>query len=372
MTSSGSQLAILACEGCGEPLPIGDADWVLCPACGKRAIVPESYRELRDADRATSAARAQVETFYRQLARRPRIRSWLLRRMGNDRGMQLLVAAYVGYLIALVLAPLAIAWACWWLVAVAPRSNAYQVLAPMQRVAVYALIVYAALVVPALGFWGLGGTRWRRRRQLAAALAAGRPAREGGPATCRACGAPLSVAPGSCAAACLYCHAENLIVAHGALIASTDHKLLKLDDVIAEEQFLRRKARRGLAAALLYPALASLLVMIGVGVFAGEDYTLAEYSGGSLRCSQGTCTEWELLRLDRGHEVRVDLSGTASGPPAVRLEGQAITPFPRSWTTVATAHADDHGIAVLAAPWDGWFRVVVEVPGPADASFRTN
>jgi DNA-directed RNA polymerase subunit RPC12/RpoP len=369
MTDTSNRLAVLTCDGCGEPLAIGEADWVLCPACSKRVVVPEPYRALRDAHLETDAARTQVEAFYRTLARGPRLLRWLVRRAGKQRAVPLLAALAMVYALALLVSPIVILWGAWQIFAVEPRVNVYQVLGPLERGFAYACAVYLALVVPALGFWVLGWNRRRRRANLTAALAAGLPTREGGPAVCRTCGAPLSVAPGTCGSTCLYCHAENLIVPRGDVLDSAEQTAVTLDDVIAEEAWQRRKVRRGLAAALLAPAVAAVLMMIAVWLVAGEAY--AWDTGGSLRCSQPVCTEWRRERLRRGRALEVEVRGSAAGPPKLRLEGQAITPFPRAWTSVAEIGIDANGRADVLAPWDGWFRVVVEVPGPADASFRT-
>lgn len=362
-------LAVLACEGCGEPLAIGDADWVLCPACGKREVVPEAYRALRDANVETSGARERITAFYRQLARGPRWDDWLLDRFGLERTVSIFTAMVVVYGVALLASPILVVWAAWQLFAESPRVNFYQVLGPAERGLVYGVVVFVALLVPAIAWWLTGWNRQRRRELLAAALAAGRPKREGGPALCRACGAPLSVATGACAATCLYCRTENLIVPSGRVLASAEKRALTLDEVIEEEAWQRRKVRRGLVAAMLLPTLAGLVMLLGMWLFAGEEYAWA--SGGALRCANPVCTEWQQVRLHRDQPIEIVLAGTASGPPKVHLEGQRITLFPEEWISVADAKADDAGRARLVAPWDGWFRIVVEVPGPADASFRT-
>ncbi len=363
-------LAVLACSGCGEPLAVGEADWIACPACGKREIVPEPYRALRDAEQATAADRAQVAHFYRKLGRSSRFTSWLVDGVDDGVAIRRLTSFYMASMIALVLSPIVLLIVIWWLVALEPRVNVYQVLDPALRGVVYGGAVFAALLVPALGFWRLGWVRGRRRVMLRRALAAGAPARAGGPATCRACGAPLSISPGAIAVGCLYCRAENLLVPRGDILASRETKVMTLDQVIAEEAFQRRKEKRGLTMALLVPVIAGMLVLLAMWLVAGHEYRWDE--SGSLRCQERTCTQWQNVRLERGRVAHVDLDGTAGGPPKIHLDGQAITPLPSEWSSVATASVDDHGRATLVAPWTGWFRVVVEVPGPADAMLRVD
>jgi hypothetical protein len=145
------------------------------------------------------------------------------------------------------------------------------------------------------------------------------------------------------------------------MLASAEHKAITLDYIVAEEAWQRRKVRGGLVMALFIPALASLVLMLAMWLVAGEEYSFDQ--GGNLQCRQRVCSEWLEQRLSRGQTLTVKLSGTASGPPKLHLDGKPITPFPRSWVSVADAKIDD-------APWDGWFRVVVEVPGPANARFE--
>jgi hypothetical protein len=172
------------------------------------------------------------------------------------------------------------------------------------------------------------------------------------------------VAPGVSGASCLYCRAENLIVPQSQLVAVVARKAVSLEYVIAEEARQRRKVRAGFAGAVGIAALAGMVMLLVMWFVLGATPSGGE---GSLHCSHAVCSEWRSQRLERGEKLAVELKGTAAGPPKLRLEGQEITPFPRSWVTVDQAKIDDDGLATLVAPWDGAFRVVVEVPGPADA-----
>src|SRR5438270_920631 len=110
-----TQLAVLTCDGCGELLAIGEADWLACPGCGKRVVVPEPYRDLRDVDRDAAVTRGQIEAFYRRLATRSRLVPWLVRRAGKERALAWLVAFYMACAVALFVVPIVIVFTTWWI-----------------------------------------------------------------------------------------------------------------------------------------------------------------------------------------------------------------------------------------------------------------
>lgn len=231
-------------------MPLGDGDQAVCPYCKAEVPLPEAHRALRDADRADHAARDQAAALAARIGRPP----WLLLR----------VLAWNGFLVlALLFAPFVI---------VGLLVAALDVMAALERGlhmalsevlgpgrtwaligAIDALLVGAYLV---LGAYGRRSAT--SRRALQALLAAGPPERPGGPASCRECGAPLTVSKDALAARCGYCHADNLVAVDAAWLrgAKVDRRAVKrtIHEALSDESRERYRLRRSIikrGAALL-------------------------------------------------------------------------------------------------------------------------
>jgi hypothetical protein len=247
-TAHTATLDVLRCPGCNAPVPLGDADEVVCRYCGVAFPVPEEHRELRDAERRRAAERDEAHALYRTLGRPPSVvaRAW----------GEVAVGCVWIFLwpFALVFDAFLIAK----LLEVVSRSIHATLVDVLPGAVVWGGIgaaMYATLAVPlALGVYG--SRRTKARRKLQAALAALPPDREGGPARCHSCGAPLDVGPSDLGLACVYCGADNLVRMPERWIASLREKTKRLDTGIEsagrEDRQMRAMVRKSLRRQLAW------------------------------------------------------------------------------------------------------------------------
>ena len=215
----------LECPRCGAPVPLLDAERFACPYCRAHVDVPAAYRELFAVHARELAARHELEQRYIAVATPP------------PRRVDLAAAVLV------LLAPAAAASGC---VAIAGH--------PISIVSLFVLAIVPALLPgTALWVWSAAVHATIVRFQLA--LACDPPAREGGPARCRHCGAPLELAAGAISAHCAYCGTDSLIdhAAEAARRLGTKLRgeLRTLADAIAALRVRRRLLVGGVAVATL-------------------------------------------------------------------------------------------------------------------------
>ncbi len=117
-----------------------------------------------------------------------------------------------------------------------------------QRALQFPPAIALAAVGAALGVYGR--RRARSRQRLQAALAAKPPERKGGPATCRSCGAPLTVESGALGVRCIYCGSDNLVALPPSWIANVGADAAaigaEIEPARAELDRERARLRRGL------------------------------------------------------------------------------------------------------------------------------
>jgi LSD1 subclass zinc finger protein len=81
------------------------------------------------------------------------------------------------------------------------------------------------------------------------------PKTAGGPATCRSCGAPLSIAEGTPVARCAYCSADNAVAIESAFLRRFGEAVRgerrTIEDAIAMDRDERRETRRTLVRELV-------------------------------------------------------------------------------------------------------------------------
>jgi LSD1 subclass zinc finger protein len=196
-------LEILRCPHCSGAVPLGDGDTVPCPFCSTVVTVPPAHRALRDAERRDAATRTDAARMYQKLAAPPNPFFKLLGLKGVSLGLVLLspLILFGTMLVAFHL----LAWL---------EHALHQSFEDLHSTKWYD-VLFAATVTVVLAVVALAGSLGRRRARgrmiLGDALAARPPERPGGPALCRACGAPLDVPAGALGVRCAYCRADNLI-----------------------------------------------------------------------------------------------------------------------------------------------------------------
>lgn len=227
--------------------------------------IPGAYRALRDAERLEAASRTEAQGLYRRLGR---ARYWYLLRIFVV--FNFWTFLFVGFPLLLV-------------VGVAAAQRLSRELTPLLRAqlsdtlgdgVVWGLMGAFVLVTGGLALV-LGVYARRRivsRRRLQAALAAKPPARPGGPAGCRQCGAPLDVGPGALGVRCPYCRADNLVAlprAWVAPLAGARTLGAAIEDAACQERDERTRIRASLRCNFIALAVVWLVIFgIPTAIFA--------------------------------------------------------------------------------------------------------
>ena len=224
-------IEILRCDGCGAPVPLGDGDHVICAHCGAEVAIPAEQRALRDAVRADAATRTVATGLYAEMGSAPSI---VLRVFAVVTPLVLVIIGVPIILVASIVlydtAVSALGRALFHVEVLDAMSDMANTLAS------YALGFVIGLILLVLGAYA------RRRgvslRQVQAGLAVHPPAREGGPSTCRLCGAPLTIPADADGVMCDYCRADNLVRVPEAWVGTVRQGTKKLagaiEDAVAE------------------------------------------------------------------------------------------------------------------------------------------
>jgi predicted RNA-binding Zn-ribbon protein involved in translation (DUF1610 family) len=239
-------LPILRCASCNAPLVLDGSERAACPSCGTASSVPAPYRDMVAARRTDDQLHREGEQLVTSLAAPPRLATKLLARMFDLHMLGFLIVYGVpvglaSLFLGNVLEQLLVARHLYPSIAAVPDW-------------LYLTMSCACLFVLTLLPRVLGVYANRRaadRAAVIAALAAKPPATPGGPAECRACGAPLAVVPGQVVARCSYCGTDSAVAVDPALIAATKSKVSSLGATIAEAAAVDREQRvatRGLLA----------------------------------------------------------------------------------------------------------------------------
>ncbi len=234
-----ADVEVLRCRACNAPLVLAAGDAITCPGCGAQTPVPDSYRDLQRARRDDAALRAEAERLLRKLDRPPSIVVKVLARV-LDLPMIVFVMLY-GIPIGLF-AILEADHFNTWLAPRLHRASADDVPFGYMVAVMFALLLVCAFIPRAFGIFA--NRRVTARGHLLAALRAHPPTIEGGPSTCRICGAPLAVATNAIVATCSYCGAENAIALETSIVAGAKHVVVRLGKTIAEAAARDRQERR--------------------------------------------------------------------------------------------------------------------------------
>ncbi len=194
-------LKVLTCQACGAPVPLAKAERTRCPHCSAEVVVPDAHRQaLELAEQQVQADRLTQRAFL-VLGRPPVLP---LRAFGFiGPGVTLLFCCFYVRLVGALET---------WAAGLAERHlavNAYDWLTAGEQW-VLRWCTLAALCILSVVLGALGRRRAVRRAALKAALHARAPEKKGGPALCRACGAPLTVPPNAWGVRCAYCFTDNL------------------------------------------------------------------------------------------------------------------------------------------------------------------
>jgi uncharacterized Zn finger protein (UPF0148 family) len=223
----GAKVDILRCKECGAPVALGDGDHVKCPFCAADVAIPAEQRDLRDAVRADAAARTRAAELYAEVGTPP---SLFLRVFTVVTPLTLTLVGVpvlaVGSLVLYQTTASALGRALFHVEILDVYSETTGFLASM------ALGFAVALLLLVLGAYG--HRRGVSLREVQAGLAMRPPEREGGPATCRVCGAPLTIPNDADGVMCDYCRADNLVRVPEGWIAKARSGTKKLASAIEE------------------------------------------------------------------------------------------------------------------------------------------
>jgi LSD1 subclass zinc finger protein len=242
----------------------------------------------------------------------------------------------------------------------------------------------------------VGGAYGRRRALGRGALqrlfAARPPTRDGGPASCRECGAPLAVAAGALGVRCAYCRADNLVAVDSAWLRglAVDRKVVarRLHDAASAERGDQYRLRRSLGRRALVAAVA-FAALFGWGLawpgawraqVTAPPRTLTSseqpprivlpLDGGARplpltnHCEAEGCGTALYVALRRGERLTLQHAGASADPLTVIIDGASIGH--RFSTRVEVAkRALWRGQSIdFVAPHSGFFTVWLMTLGP--------
>ncbi len=371
-------------------MPLGPSEAVPCPACGQSVALTDEYRALRDATARSVQAATEAQRVFAALGRPPAavwrlftffdsavfwavgLPFWLCFGVGLSAVAQQAVARRLG-------------------------ANLEDVLEPHQVAALSLLLPSAVLVL------GLLLSGWARKRTVArgglqAALAARPPSRDGGPAGCRRCGAPLHVTADALGVRCPWCETDNLVRLPASWLQHMQRHTAKLGHETAAAAKALDDARSSLRWSFFWrAALGALVLSPGLLIIGASDAlpsvqaydpsgkpgTLPSWSKavaaqlpctGNMalfhprterdHCDATSCTLHALVAARGGQTVVVASDDVPEGTEAW-VEAHEVTFLDSRWKT--TAHGKLHAGHRLTwkAPLSGWYRVRATVPDPS-------
>jgi predicted RNA-binding Zn-ribbon protein involved in translation (DUF1610 family) len=235
-----TDIEILRCHACNMPLVLGDGTAIKCPGCGAETAVPETYHELQHARHDEAALRPRAEATLRELAQPP---SMVVKVLARCLDLPMLAFIMLFGIPVTLFAILEADRANRWLAPHLHLASADDVPFGYMVATMCFLMLVIAFVPRAFGVYA--NRRATARGKLVAALMARPPETPGGPATCRACGAPLAVAPNAIVATCSYCGVESALVVDAGVAASADNVVRNLGKTMVDAAKIDRDERRG-------------------------------------------------------------------------------------------------------------------------------
>jgi DNA-directed RNA polymerase subunit RPC12/RpoP len=199
-----TSLTILTCPKCGAGVPVANEPRTACAYCREPVEVPDSYREALLVAQGEVQADELTRKAFATLGKPP---SWPLRVIDvlTTGGYSIITVVFLSVAGMVNLANWSLDHCASWL-----HVNAWDWFSPPElNLLVWGPGFAALLALFALG--AFGRRKVSELRGLHQALAARPPARPGGPAQCRLCGAPLSVPSDAFGVRCTYCRSDNLV-----------------------------------------------------------------------------------------------------------------------------------------------------------------
>lgn len=384
-------LAPVPCPSCGSPVSLAaqalrDPTSEVCAHCGHRVTLPAEMAATLAARREAERASDRAEALFRAIAAPPSALERVLARAPS----------------VLLLGLLPFTLIAWSFVFVGYVRDGAAKLAPrlgFDFVDVWgSLPVAFGLSLVAVGIFVAPVLRVRHARALAevrvtvaAMLVAQPPRHPGGPATCRVCGAPLSVPRGALGARCRHCGEESLVRAPIAWIAAVESHVATARRGIEDAEAKLAEARAAARKKAVVPVVVALVVL-AVATLTAE-VTLDPGASWSARVAQpknaegapAFCPDLVLgkrtqlsypvppykadtcyyrVPLHRGDVVRVGLEGGGDDVKLAFRHGELPTwnvPF----EPVPSGAGGAGSVATFTAPFDGWFRLTLAVPRKA-------
>jgi hypothetical protein len=364
--SSTTAVEILRCAACGGAVPLGDGESVRCPFCAVEVAIPAAHRALRDAERADAATRGNAEAYYARLAAPPRP---FIRALARPNVSLAFVLLSPVLLIAAMIAGMVVMW----IAAHVVHEDFTDLHSPKWNDVYRAAITSVALV----GFVLLGalGRRYARARTLLrTALAAKPPERPGGPALCRACGAPLVVPAGALGTRCTYCRADNLIVAGAGAAATDDADKRKVRRAMVEAEREEHADRSRVIWSIIFRLVLVSVLLVPIWVDPlRDDGTMhdttdfADQVKGARTETLATAATCEdaITSFALRHGERLRGTRRGGGSYDVRLwAGEKATSLVDERTWAASTPSFD-----FVAPHSGFFWICVYGSTPAPVTF---
>jgi hypothetical protein len=307
--------------------------------CGHLVVTPDVYREALDAAERSVEGDALTREAFRRLGKPPPL---LLRYIWG---------AFFDGCGSVLFLSVVVFFSCVWLLTHAMdraplwfEVDAYDWLSEQEMF----LVIWGStfsIVATLLVLGAIGSRHAIELGRLQAALAAKPPVLEGGPSTCRECGAPLVVADDAVGVRCLYCRADNLVAIppvwleratrRGKSVVREAESALEADH--AEGRKLRLRLLIGLGL------LATLAVLITKGlvadVFRGE-------SPGVFDIRAAFAHDRTLFDVD---EKRTDSPAQAVAPTLVANGCRAPTTVAEDRMSCVFDHCDSTWFVALHA-----------------------
>jgi hypothetical protein len=219
---------ILRCPACGADVPLGRTEPPRCAHCGTAVPLPEAHRELRSLEHQDEATRHRAQALLSTLDSPP----WLVTRVLAAVFDQPMLAFWILFGVPVGLVGIAAG------LLVDARFHP----PPAATVGVIFGVLFVFTFLPrSIGIYA--NRRAGGRNVLLAGLAAQPPKLPGGPALCRACGAPLEVPPATIVARCAYCGVESAVRIRTRFLAHVRRASLATARTVDEAAALDRGER---------------------------------------------------------------------------------------------------------------------------------
>ncbi|MFC1744287.1 hypothetical protein ACFL35_09840 [Candidatus Riflebacteria bacterium] len=197
----------LDCPDCGSPIPLKGAEWTECPYCQKKVRVPDDYAEVVISQQLIQENKQEALEFMADIGKPPGTFGRLIARIPII--LYVFFLSFYGYSLKLVCNSIFFENFLRYY-EFSLHLNPYDAAYPWQLTLFDFGPFFLMLAAPISVIYYLR-IKLDSLHHLHFILAASPPALEGGPLTCRNCGAPLDVPDDVPGVLCTYCSTENLV-----------------------------------------------------------------------------------------------------------------------------------------------------------------